>query len=96
MDFCLTRFPGHLKDNIILQNGVDETIAWGVELVEGRDDAFLWVVGFIVALCSLAFGICWAVFRDDISGGFTVASYAATTLACFVGTVQYGLESVAN
>jgi hypothetical protein len=76
---------------VTMLNGADENKAWGVQLLDGRDYAFLWVTGLIVSLASLAFGISWAVIRDDISGGFTVAGYTATTLACFVGTLQYML-----
>jgi hypothetical protein len=72
----------------------DEATAWGIELVEGRDWAYLWFVGLLAILCAMTFGVVWARIMNDLSGGFTVAGYIVTTLACLIGTIQISLESL--
>lgn len=92
-DFCVRRFPGYLHEDVDIAADRDEEIAWGIELVEGQNWAYLWVVGFLIAVCSIIFGVVWSVVMKDVQGGFTVAAYIASTGACLAGTVQVALES---
>lgn len=77
-----------------MAEGADEELAWGVELVEGRDWVYLYVIGFLISSFGMAFGIAWSVARNDISGGFTVAGAVVTTFTCLVGTIQVALEAL--
>ena len=92
--FCLKRFPGYCQDQVRMSEDVDEELAWGVELVEGRDWVYLWLIGFLISSFGIAFGVGWSVVRKDISGGFTVAGAVMTTISCFVGTIQITLEAL--
>ncbi|TVY58466.1 hypothetical protein LSUE1_G008733, partial [Lachnellula suecica] len=71
LNFCLKRFPGYRQEQVCMGTDADEELAWGIELVEGRDWAYLWVVGFLISGCSIGFGVGWTVVKSDISGGFT-------------------------
>ena len=91
-DFCLKRFPGHLYPDVTVDNDSDEGIAWGVELVEGREWAFLWIISFLVMSCSVAFGVVYTVVMRDVQGGFTVAGFIVAFGASLVGTLQITME----
>lgn len=67
--------------------------AWGVYYKEDWDVVkILWVlsVGFFIP--SVLFGVLWATLREDIQGGFAIASWwmtGATLLIGLVGTCSW-------
>lgn len=94
LDFCLRRFPGYKSRTISIDDDKDTRIAWGIELVEGQDWGFLWVLGFLITASSMIFGIAWTLVMKDIQGGFTVAGYIVALETTLVGTVQFAIENV--
>jgi hypothetical protein len=94
LNFCLKRFPGYCQEQVRIEDDADEELAWGIELVEGRDWVYLWVIGFLILSFSIAFGIGWTMVRKDVSGGFTVAGTLMTTFTCLLGTIQVALEAL--
>ena len=92
LDFSLRRFPGFILDTVQISPDNDYTIAWGIELVEGKHWALLWVPSFFILLCSLLFGVTYTLVKKDIQGGFTVASYIAMLEASAFGSLQILLE----
>ncbi len=94
LDFCLKRFPKHVRDKVYVEDGNDEATAWGIELLEGRYWAYLWFIGLLAISCSMVFGVIWAKVMKDVSGGFTVAGYIVTAFACLVGSIQVSLETM--
>lgn len=94
LDFCLKRFPKHISGVVMIEDGKDEATAWGIELLEGRDWAYLWFIGLLAIFCAMIFGVVWARVMKDVSGGFTVAGYIVTAFACIVGTIQVSLETL--
>ncbi|OCK79796.1 hypothetical protein K432DRAFT_382736 [Lepidopterella palustris CBS 459.81] len=94
LDFCLKRFPKHINGEVTIEDSKDETTAWGIELVEGRDWAYLWFIGLLTILCAMIFGVVWARVMKDVSGGFIVAGYVVAAFACLVGTIQVSLETL--
>ncbi|KAL8910556.1 MAG: hypothetical protein Q9171_004138 [Xanthocarpia ochracea] len=92
LDFCLRRFPGYKSHTVSIDDDKDTRIAWGIELVEGQDWGFLWVLGFLITASSMIFGIAWTLVMKDIQGGFTVAGYIIALEITLVGTVQFAIE----
>lgn len=93
-NFCLKRFPGYCQEQVRMDENADETLAWGIELVEGRDWVYLWVIGFLISCSGITFGVVWSVLQGDVSGGFTVAGTLMTTFTCLIGTFQVALEAL--
>lgn len=85
---CLERFPKHCAKELAQGNSRDDVVGWGLELVEGRDWKFLFVPLLMILVLSTTFGVAWAHFMNDISGGFTVASYMVTAFTLVLGTIE--------
>ena len=90
--YCLRRFPGHLLGEISIDPDTGMGLGWGLELVQGIEWQGILVVGLVIILFSLAFGVMWAVLKDDMSGGFTVAGWWVGSTACLFGSIQVGFE----
>jgi putative Mn2+ efflux pump MntP len=59
-----------------------------LQFKEGLHWMMLWVVGAVVTLSSVVFGVSWAVLKGDIQGGFGVSAFMMALLACGIGVMQ--------
>jgi hypothetical protein len=85
---CTERFPKYRSQDVLSKGGGDDIFGWGIELVEGRYWKWLFVPLSLLLFLSTAFGAAWAYYKNDISGGFAVASYMIAAATLLIGTIE--------
>lgn len=90
--YAYSLFPKRRKGELEIDLNHAPRVGWGIQIVEGWLDYRLWLLSLSVFLCgSLAFAICWTVFRHDIQGAFGVSAYIIALLTLTVGAAQASL-----
>ena len=89
---CLEKVPKKMRERLGLCPRRGTGIGWGIHFVEGLSWTRLWLFGMLGFLISISFGVAWARIRDDIQGGFQIASCVMTGLTLTTGIVQAVLE----
>lgn len=69
-DFCIQRFPKYRDGDVTIDDDTQEAFEWGVELVEGTDWAYLWVIGLLGIVLGVVVGVVYFVWKRDIPGAF--------------------------
>lgn len=83
------QLPKRLYGQLLAPNDAQVT-GWGMHFQEGIDWRACGVVGFVVIVVgSCAFGIIWALVKQDVQTGFTVAAYWSN-----IATVVLGFYAV--
>lgn len=85
---CLNQIPKRINETPTPGLQPDLYTGWGIHLEEGLDIermVFLLLVGFVT---STVFGIVWAVVKQSIQDGFSIAAFIAACEALAVATVQ--------
>jgi hypothetical protein len=86
----LPRFPKKLKEKLLCNGGINP--GWGLQFVEYWDMSRLWLPALLVfGLCSLVFGITWAVMQRSIQDAFSVAGYIVAFATLSLGSLQASL-----
>lgn len=74
---CLARFPKRVNERLHMGPYGVAKVGWGIHLAEGFALKKVWILGGIMTLASIVFGISWAALRKDIQGGFAVSAVVA-------------------
>ena len=90
--YCLDRLPKSLTEDPIADEVTGDAISWGIELVEGRDFANLWIIGMIIVALSSFVGGFWALYKHEVQAGFNIACFMIAAFSCMVGTLQVALD----
>jgi len=89
---CFRKVPKKLKDRLVVSPTHGVSTGWGIVFVERISWAKLSLMGLSGVMLSLTFGVIWTVLRQDIQGGFGVASFMLTIFIAGVGAAQGLLE----
>ncbi|KAH4205897.1 hypothetical protein HBI40_235060 [Parastagonospora nodorum] len=92
-DICLRQFPKRVKERPTPGTEPDNYTGWGIHLEEGLDLERLFLLILIGLLCSLIFGVIWAVCRRSVQDGFTVAGYIVASETLGLTLLQLVLAS---
>ena len=89
LPYAYSLFPKKRKGQLDVDLSQGPSVAWGIQIVEGWLSSRIWLLSLLLFLCgSLAFGICWTIFKHDIQGAFGVAAYIVAFLTLAVGAAQ--------
>ena len=83
--------PRKLREKLICPNG-GYVIGYGIQCKDGVDMARICVLIFGSGLVGLLFSLLWAIFRNDISGGFTAGGTLFIMVTTFVGSLEVFLR----
>lgn len=89
---CFSRVPRKLRERLSVAPGKGRDEGWGICFIEGVSWPRVCALGLAGVLASTVFGIVWTVVRDDIQGGFGVASYMLGVLVLGLGALQGAFE----
>ncbi|KAK6430517.1 hypothetical protein LTR95_013328 [Oleoguttula sp. CCFEE 5521] len=89
---CFNRVPRKLHERLVAAPIVGSSEGWGICFIEGVSWPKVCIFGLVGVVFSTAFGVLWTVLKDDIQGGFGVASFMLGVLALSVGALQGALE----
>ena len=78
---CLTKMPKKLRQQLAACPIKGVSSGWGISLIEGVSWLKVCIAAFTACAASPALGTSWSVMRNDIQGGFGVASFALTMFA---------------
>jgi len=89
---CFSKVPRKLREQLSVAPGVGSSEGWGICFVEGVSWPRVCALGLAGGLASTMFGIVWTVVKDDVQGGFGVASYMLGVLVLGLGALQGAFE----
>ncbi|KAK6437956.1 hypothetical protein LTR95_005846 [Oleoguttula sp. CCFEE 5521] len=89
---CFIRVPRKLHERLVAAPAVGSSEGWGICFIEGISWPKVCGFGLVGVVLSTAFGVLWTVLKDDVQGGFGVASFMLGVLALSVGALQGALE----
>jgi len=89
---CYSRVPRKLRERLCAAPGIGRNDGWGICFIEGVSWPRVCALGLAGVLASTMFGIVWTVVKDDIQGGFGVASYMLGVLVLGLGALQGAFE----
>lgn len=92
LPICFARVPRKLHEMLFYKPQADRNEGWGVCFIEGVSWSRVCLFGFIGVVASTVFGVAWTMLRDDIQGGFGVASYMLAVLVLGLGAFQGAFE----
>lgn len=89
---CFARVPRKLHERLFYKSLADRNEGWGVCFIEGVSWSRGCLFGLVGVMASTMFGVAWTVLKDDIQGGFGVASYMLAVLVLGLGALQGAFE----
>ncbi|KAF2235004.1 hypothetical protein EV356DRAFT_133099 [Viridothelium virens] len=92
INFCFRKVPKKRKEKLVACPIRGSRTGWGIQYIEGIHWLEALICGLLAITLSTVTGIGWSVLRDDVQGGFTIASFMLTALTCLMGLIQSHLE----
>jgi hypothetical protein len=80
----INQFPKRVLGELII-SGTRTASGWGIAFEEGWNKKKIWLGLTLSTVLSGIFGIIWSVVKDDLQGGFTVASFCISGLTLIQG-----------
>lgn len=92
LPICFARVPRKLHERLSYKSVADRNEGWGVCFIEGVSWSRVCLFGLVGVMACTIFGIAWTVLKDDVQGGFGVASYMLAVLVLALGALQGAFE----
>lgn len=89
---CFARVPRKLHERLFYKSVADRNEGWGVCFFEGVSWSRVCLFGLVGVTACTVFGVTWTVLKDDVQGGFGVASYMLAVLVLALGALQGAFE----
>jgi hypothetical protein len=92
LPICFSRVPRKLRERLSVTPATGTNDGWGICFIESLSWPRVCMLGLLGILASTIFGMAWTVAKDDIQGGFGVASYMLGVIVLGLGALQGAFE----
>jgi hypothetical protein len=92
LPICFSRVPRKLRERLTVTPATGTNDGWGICFIESLSWPRVCMLGLLGILASTIFGMAWTVAKDDIQGGFGVASYMLGVIVLGLGALQGAFE----
>ncbi|KAM0716030.1 hypothetical protein Q7P37_008544 [Cladosporium fusiforme] len=87
------KIPRKLNHRLSVRAAAGYNEGWGLYYVEKVSWSQVCCLGLVGVLACTIFGVAWTVLKDDIQGGFGVASYMLAVIVLGLGALQGAFEA---